>query len=108
MACRIQNLTRYPLTLDLRGGARHLRPYETSPPLREEALYDNVHLQELKRSGAVRELPAKMADVVAWEAGAGSAPKPKETAARTSQEKKHKPMPNAKRPAAKPAGRKSF
>lgn len=73
MACRIQNLTGRDLILDLRGGEMYVAARATSPPLREELLYDNVHLPELIRAGAVRVLSARMAEVLEYEGAAGAA-----------------------------------
>lgn len=70
MACRIQNMTGRDLILDLRGGEMYVAARATSPPLREELLYDNVHLPELIRNGAVRVLRARMVEVLEHEGGA--------------------------------------
>lgn len=65
MACRIQNLTKHRLALDLRGGdVIYLRPGELSHPLREELLYGNIHLPRWLSQGVVRKVDAKMADVL--------------------------------------------
>jgi hypothetical protein len=90
MACRIQNLTGRDLIVDLRGGEMFVAARATSPPLREELLYDNVHLPELIRSGAVRVLRARMAEVLKFE---GAPPVAEEE------------PPKAAEPAAAPADR---
>lgn len=64
MACRIQNLTERDLALDLRDGTVYVGARALSPALREEHLYDNVHLPELIRTGAVRVVKEKMAEVL--------------------------------------------
>jgi hypothetical protein len=57
MICRIQNLSRHRLTLDLRGGAvLYVEPNQISPPLREELLYDNVHLRQWIAEGVARRI----------------------------------------------------
>ena len=63
MACRLVNLHKYPLTIDLRGGdTLVLGPGQTSPALLEELLYDNHHLPGWEAAGWVARLPAKFAD----------------------------------------------
>lgn len=75
MACRIQNLGKHKLAVDLRGGGvMYVLPNHISPPLREELLYDNVHLAAWEAQGLVRRLDAKMADVLDHEARAAGRP----------------------------------
>jgi hypothetical protein len=63
MAVRLLNLHRAPLRIDLRGGsALVLRPGQQSDVLREELLYDNVHLAEWERAGWMRRIPARLRD----------------------------------------------
>jgi hypothetical protein len=63
MACRLVNLHKYSLNIDLRGGETLvLLPGETSPALLEELLYDNQHLRGWEAAGWVARLPAKFAD----------------------------------------------
>ena len=63
MACRLVNLHKYPLTIDLRGGdTLVLGPGQTSRALLEELLYDNHHLPGWEAAGWVARLPAKFAD----------------------------------------------
>jgi hypothetical protein len=69
MACRIQNLGKHRMALDLRGGRIvYLQPNEISQPLREEWLYQNVHIPGWLEQGLVRRIDAKMSDVLAYEA----------------------------------------
>jgi hypothetical protein len=69
MACRIQNLGKHRMALDLRGGRIvYLQPNEISQPLREEWLYGNVHIPGWLAQGLVRRMDAKMSDVIAFEA----------------------------------------
>lgn len=71
MACRIQNLGKHKLAVDLRGGGViYVLPNHISPPVREELLYDNVHLAAWEAQGLVRRIDAKMADVLEHEARA--------------------------------------
>lgn len=71
MACRIQNLGKHKLAVDLRGGGViYVLPNHISPPVREELLYDNVHLAAWEAQGLVRRIDAKMADVLDHEARA--------------------------------------
>ncbi len=68
MACRIQNLGKHRMALDLRGGRIvYLQPNEISQPLREEWLYGNVHIPGWLAQGLVRRMDAKMSDVLAFE-----------------------------------------
>ncbi len=68
MACRIQNLGKHRLALDLRGGGViYLEPNEVSQPLREELLYDHVQLPRWLAQGLVRRMDAKMAEVLEHE-----------------------------------------
>lgn len=71
MACRIQNLGKHKLAVDLRGGGViYVLPNHISPPVREELLYENVHLAAWEAQGLVRRIDAKMADVLDHEARA--------------------------------------
>lgn len=99
MACRIQNLGKHKLTVDLRGGSvMYVLPNHISPPVREELLYDNVHLAAWEAQGLVRRIDAKMADVLDHEARAAGRPaeakpaKPKEKSA--PEEKSAKAAPD--------------
>jgi uncharacterized membrane protein YukC len=75
MACRIQNLGKHKLAVDLRGGGvMYVLPNQISPPVREELLYDNVHLAGWEAQGLVRRIDAKMADVLDHEARAAGQP----------------------------------
>jgi hypothetical protein len=75
MACRIQNLGKHKLTVDLRGGGvMYVPPNQISPPVREELLYDNVHLAAWEAKGVVRRLDAKMAEVLDHEARVAAPP----------------------------------
>ena len=75
MACRIQNLGKHKLAVDLRGGGvMYVLPNQISPPVREELLYDNVHLAAWEAQGLVRRIDAKMADVLEHEARAAGHP----------------------------------
>lgn len=68
MACRIRNTGKHLLQLDLRNGETlHLRPGETSPPLREELLYANTYLADWEARGLAARLPASMREVLAIE-----------------------------------------
>jgi hypothetical protein len=76
MACRLINLCTQPLRVDLRGGGELLlRPGERSAALREELLYDNLHIAQWERAGWLLREPARMSDVRAREEGA-QAPAP--------------------------------
>lgn len=82
MACRLHNRSQHPLRVDLRGGKTlQLAPGETSAPLREELLYDNMFLPQWEREGLVMRLPARFAEVLEREAGA----KPAAAAAPTAK-----------------------
>lgn len=75
MACRIQNLGKHKLAVDLRGGSvMYVLPNHISPPVREELLYDNVHLAAWEAQGLVRRIDAKMAEVLDHEARAAGRP----------------------------------
>ena len=64
MACRIVNLHSQPLRIDLRGGGvLLLASGERSRVLREEALYDNHHLDAWERAGWLRRVPARMSEL---------------------------------------------
>ncbi|HEX2330571.1 MAG TPA: hypothetical protein VHN74_17745 [Candidatus Angelobacter sp.] len=68
MACRIQNLSRHRLALDLRGGrVVYVEPNQVSAPLREESLYDNVHLRTWEQQGLARRIDASMDEVLEYE-----------------------------------------
>ena len=68
MACRIRNTGKHLLQLDLRNGETlHLRPGETSPPLREELLYANTYLADWEARGLAARLPASMREVLVTE-----------------------------------------
>jgi|KBSSwiStaDraftv2_1062776.scaffolds.fasta_scaffold3699011_1 hypothetical protein len=63
MACRLVNLHKFPLSIDLRGGETLvLAPGQTSRALLEESLYHNQHLPGWEAAGWVARLPAKFAD----------------------------------------------
>jgi hypothetical protein len=85
MACRIHNLGKHQLAVDLRGGGvMYVPPNQISPPVREELLYDNVHLPAWEAQGLVRRIDAKLAEVLEHEAkiaGRKPAAAPKEEAA---------------------------
>lgn len=81
MACRIQNLGKHKLAVDLRGGGvMYVQPNQISPPVREELLYDNVHLAAWEAQGLVRRIDAKMAEVLEHEGKAAGGPAPMEEA----------------------------
>lgn len=83
MACRIHNLSKHRLALDLRGGrVMYVEPNQISPPLREEMLYDNVHLTQWVHQGLVRRVAAKMSDVLEHE-GKATGAKPPAASAKT-------------------------
>ena len=68
MACRIHNLGKHRLALDLWGGkVIYVEPNQISPPLREEMLYDNVHLPKWLEQGLARKIHIKMAEVLEYE-----------------------------------------
>lgn len=74
MACRLINLCTQPLRVDLRGGGELLlRPGERSAALREELLYDNLHIAQWERAGWLLREPARMSDVRAREEGGAGA-----------------------------------
>jgi hypothetical protein len=83
MACRIQNLTKHRLALDLRGGeVIYLNPNEVSQPLREELLYNHSHLPRWLEQGLVRRMEAKMSEVLEYEkVAARPSPAPPESPA---------------------------
>jgi hypothetical protein len=61
MACRLVNLHKHPLRVDLRGGETLvLQPGQTSPTLYEELLYDNFHLTGWEKAGWIARLPARL------------------------------------------------
>jgi len=77
MACRIQNLAKHRMALDLRGGRIvYLQPNEISQPLREEWLYENVHLPAWLQQGMARRLDAKMSEVLDYEAAVAAKKQP--------------------------------
>jgi uncharacterized membrane protein YukC len=93
MACRIQNLGKHKLAVDLRGGGvMYVLPNHISPPVREELLYDNVHLAAWEAQGLVRRIDAKMAEVLDHEARA--AERPAEAKPARPEEKSAKAAPD--------------
>lgn len=98
MACRIQNLGKHKLAVDLRGGGViYVLPNHISPPLREELLYDNVHLAAWEAQGLVRRIDAKMADVLDHEARAAERPakaKPAASEKEPAEEEQAKAAPD--------------
>jgi hypothetical protein len=91
MACRIQNLGKHRLAVDLRGGGvMYVQPNEISPPVREELLYDNIHLAGWEARGLARRINAKMADVLTYEAKVTGRPAPAEEKPKAA-EKRSKP-----------------
>jgi hypothetical protein len=79
MACRLINLHKYPLSIDLRGGdTLVLAPGQTSHALLEELLYDNHHLPGWEAAGWVARLPAKFADTQPQTAAEDAEAKPAE------------------------------
>lgn len=82
MACRIQNLSKHRLALDLRGGdVIYLKPGEMSRPLREELLYDHIHLPGWLSQGLVRKVDSKMSEVLDFEKKAAAKLRPPAAAA---------------------------
>jgi hypothetical protein len=88
MACRLQNLSALPLTVDLRGGqALTLAPSQLSPPLRDEDLAGNVFIGDWQRRGWLARVPIKFEELLrhegrwAEEAKAEAAPNPDDGAA---------------------------
>jgi len=74
MACRLVNLHKYPLSIDLRGGdTLVLAPGQTSHALLEELLYDNHRRPGWEAAGWVARLPAKFAETQPQAAGAADA-----------------------------------
>lgn len=68
MACRIENLSRHTVRLDLRGGeVIVLRPHETTPPLRDERILRNVNIERWLRQRIIRRIDASMQDIRDWE-----------------------------------------
>jgi hypothetical protein len=98
MACRIQNLGKHKLAVDLRGGGViYVLPNHISPPVREELLYDNVHLAAWEAQGLVRRIDAKMADVLDHEARAAGHPakaKPATSEKESAEEESAKAAPD--------------
>lgn len=75
MACRIRNLSRHPLHLDLLGGdTLSLPPGGLSGPLREERLVGNCYLREWAERGIARVEPARMTEVLEAEKKAAASP----------------------------------
>lgn len=75
MACRIRNLSRYPLRIDLLGGETlHLPPGAVTAPLREERLTDNCYLREWEQRRLIRIEPARMSEVLEAERRAAAPP----------------------------------
>lgn len=75
MACRIRNLTRHPLYVDLLGGETlHLPPGGVSGPLREERLVGNCYLREWTERGIARVESVRMTEVLETEQRAASPP----------------------------------
>jgi hypothetical protein len=123
MICRIQNLSRHRLTLDLRGGAvLYVEPNQISPPLREELLYDNVHLRQWIAEGVARRIeshPGELqehqaaverqaqAEEAAREAGAGAAGagKPRHSSKTARAEEPEGEEDSGKRPEKKSRGK---
>jgi hypothetical protein len=61
MACRLVNLHKHPLRVDLRGGETLvLQPGQTSLTLYEELLYDNCHLPGWEKAGWIARLPVRL------------------------------------------------
>ena len=68
MACRLQNRSSLPLTVDLRGGAvLVLAPAELSPPLRDEDLSDNVFIGDWQRRGWLDRIPIPFEELLRHE-----------------------------------------
>jgi hypothetical protein len=68
MACRLQNLSSQPLTVDLRGGAAlTLAPAQLSPPLRDEDLAGNVFLGDWQRRGWLVRVPIRFEELLRHE-----------------------------------------
>jgi len=74
MALRLQNLSKYHLVVDFRGGALSLKPGEISTPLREEALYWSPYLPYWERKGWIRKIKVSMAEVHSQEGHVPSKP----------------------------------
>jgi hypothetical protein len=68
MACRLQNLSSLPLTVDLRGGAAlTLAPAQLSPPLRDEDLAGNVFIGDWQQRGWLARVPIKFEELLRHE-----------------------------------------
>ena len=106
MACRIQNLTKHRLALDLRGGkVIYLEPNVVSQPLREELLYNHIHLPRWLAQGLVRKIDAKMAEVLEYEKVATpSSSGPPESSAAKETDTKDTDTKDAKTVESVPAG----
>jgi hypothetical protein len=63
MALRLQNLSKYHLVVDFRGGALSLKPGEISRPLREEALYWSPYLPYWERKRWIRKIKVSMSEL---------------------------------------------
>lgn len=97
MACRIQNLSKHRLALDLRGGrVVYVEPNQVSAPLREESLYDNVHLRTWEQQGLARRIDASMDEVLEHE-GRPAKKKGERSAADKSEAGKSQDGPGEKR-----------
>jgi hypothetical protein len=63
MACRLVNLHKQPLRIDLRGGETLVLPAgQTSRVLREELLYDNFHVRDWEKAGLLARVPARLTE----------------------------------------------
>jgi hypothetical protein len=79
MACRLQNLSSQPLTVDLRGGAAlTLAPAQLSPPLRDEDLAGNVFIGDWQRRGWLARVPIKYDELLRHEGRWPEEPKAEE------------------------------
>lgn len=79
MACRLQNLSSLPLTIDLRGGAAlTLAPAQLSPPLRDEDLAGNVFIGDWQRRGWLARVPIKFEELLRHEGRWVEAPQAEE------------------------------
>jgi hypothetical protein len=57
MVCRIRNMGKHRMALDLRGGdVLYLEPNEISPPLQDELLADNVHMRLWLEQGLAQRI----------------------------------------------------
>ena len=70
MACRLVNTSGQLIRVDLRDGASlTLAPGQLSEALREELLYENIHVGTWEREGKLRRVPVRFAEIVAQETG---------------------------------------